>query len=240
LCFLILFLAFAGVKQLVGAINDYRNGGSNSVYQTVSFTGEGKVKSTPDTARVDIGLVTEGADTITVQNENSKKMNAVIGFVKEQGIKDEDVKTSTYSLSPKYSYTKGKSILVGYILNQMITVTIRDLEKVGKILDGSVSAGANEISSVSLFTDKPEELKNKAREDAVNQAKEKAKSASKTAGFRLGRLIGFSENFSGEPRMYYEKMGMGGGASSSVAPSPQIEPGSQDITVNITLTYLIK
>ncbi|MFH0988201.1 MAG: SIMPL domain-containing protein, partial [Parcubacteria group bacterium] len=105
--------------------------------------------------------------------------------------------------------------------------------------DGSVSAGANEVTSVSLFTDKPEELKNKAREDAVNQAKEKAKSASKIAGFRLGHLIGFNENFSGEPRMFYEKMGMGGG-TSNVAPSPQIEPGSQDITVSVTLTYLIK
>lgn len=234
---LTLFLIFAGFRQLVGAVNDFRNGGTNNVPQTVSFTGEGKVKAVPDTAKVEIGLVTEGKDSISVQNENSSKMNAVIKFLKDQGIKDEDIKTSNYNLSPKYEYNKGKSTLAGYIINQILTVTVRDLTKVGKVLDGSVSNGANEINSISLFIDKPEELKNKAREDAVKQAKEKASSASKIAGFKLGRVVSFYENSVGEPPMYYEAMGKGGSAVSSAS---QIEPGSQEIKINVTLTYLIK
>ena len=88
-----------------------------------------------------------------------------------------------------------------------------------------------------MLVDKPEELKNKAREEAVKQAKEKAKFTSKTAGFRLGRIIGFNENSAGEPPMFYEAMGMGGAVAKS---APQIEPGNQDITVSVTLTYLIK
>jgi len=233
---LVLFLVFAGFKQLVDAVNNYRNGGAANIPQTVSFTGEGKVKATPDTAKVEIGLVTEGKDSISVQNENSAKMNAVIKFLKEQKISGEDIKTSAYSLSPKYEYNKGKSTLVGYILNQALTVTVRDLNKIGEILDGAVSNGANQVNSISLFVDKPEELKNKAREDAVRQAKEKASAASKIAGFKLGRVIGFSENTFGEPPIYYETMGKGGGS----APAPQIEPGTQEITINVTLTYLIK
>jgi len=236
---LALFLVFAGYRQLIDAVNSYRNGGSNNSPQMVSFTGEGKVKATPDTAKVEIGLVTEGKDSISVQNENSSKMNAVIKFLKEQKISEEDIKTSAYNLSPIYEYDKGKSTLVGYILNQALTVTVRDLNKTGEVLDGAVSNGANQINSVSLFVDKPEELKNKAREDAVKQAKEKASAASKIAGFRLGRVIGFNENTFGEPPIYYEAMGRGGG-TSSVAPSPQIEPGTQEITINVTLTYLIK
>lgn len=229
------FLFFAGFNQLINAWNNYRNAGASNVYQTVSFTGEGSIKVAPDTARAEIGLVTEGKDTITVQNENSSKMNAVIKFLKERGISEADIKTSNYSLSPKYEYSKGKSSLVGYVLNQNLTVTVRNLEKIGEILDGAVSSGANRIDSVSLFVDKPEDLKNKAREEAVKQAKEKAIETSKIAGLRLGRLVGFSEGFSGEPPVFFEAMAKGGAASA-----PQIEPGSQEIKVSIMLTYLLK
>ena len=233
---LALFLIFAGFNQLINAWNSYRNAGATNIYQTVSFIGEGKVKAAPDTARADIGLTTEGKDTITVQNENSSKMNAVIKFLKERGVGEADIKTSNYSLSPKYEYSKGKSSLVGYILNQSLTVTVRNLDKIGEILDGAVSSGANRIDSVSLFVDRPEELKNKAREEAVKQAKEKAIMTSKIAGLRLGRLVGFSEGFSGEPLVFYEALAKGGAA----APAPQIEPGNQEIKVNVTLTYLLK
>ena len=165
-------------------------------------------------------------------------MNAVIKFLKERGISEADIKTSNYSLSPKYEYSRGKSSLAGYILNQNLTVTVRNLDKIGEILDGAVGSGANRIDSISLFVDKPEELKNKAREEAVKQAKEKASAATKIAGFRLGRLVGFSEGFSGEPPVFFEALGKGGG--SAPLPAPNVEPGTQEITVNITLTYLIK
>jgi hypothetical protein len=236
---LAVFLFFAGLNQVVNAWNGYRNAGATNIYRTVSFTGEGKVKAAPDTAKVEIGLVTEGKDSISVQNKNTEKMNAVIDFLKkDQKIDGADIKTGNYSLSPKYDYVKGKSVLAGYVLNQTVTATVRDLSKVGIILDGAVEKGANEISSVSLFVDKPEELKNKAREEAVKQAKEKANNAAKIAGFGLGRLVNFSENLSGEPRVFAEMSGKGGGTAPSAA--PQIEPGSQEIIVNVTLTYLLK
>ena len=100
------FLIFAGLNQMVSAWFNFRNAGTN-IYQTVSFVGEGKIKAAPDTARVDIGLLTEGKNSITVQNENSEKMNAVIKFLKEkEKITDADIKTSGYSLLPKYDYVK--------------------------------------------------------------------------------------------------------------------------------------
>ena len=230
---LALFLLLAGFNQLVSAWNDYRN---PEFSYSVSFSGEGKVKVAPDTAKVDIGLITEGKNTISVQNENSSKMNAVIKFLKENGIEELDIKTSNYSLSPTYDYNKGKSSLAGYVLNQVLTVTVRKLEKIGEVLDGAVSNGANRIDSVSLFLDKPEELKNKAREEAVKQAKEKSLAAAKIAGFRLGRLIDFSEGFSGEPPVFYKALGKGGETTQAL----QIEPGTQEINVSVTLTYLIK
>lgn len=233
-----LFLLFAALNQLVNARNAYRNAGAVGVNQVVVFSGEGKITAKPDTAKVNIGLTTEGKDTITVQNENSSKMNAVIKFLKERGVGESDIKTNNYSLSPKYEYSKGKSSLAGYILNQNLEVVVRSLDKVGEILDGAVGSGANQINSISLFLDKPEELRNKAREEAVKQAKEKAALASRTAGFRLGRLVGFNENLSGAPPVFYEALGKGGGGALVSAPS--IEPGGQEIKVSVTLTYLLK
>lgn len=239
LIILALFLVVAGFKQFIDGMNNYRNAGATNIYQTVSFTGEGKIKAAPDTAKVDIGLVTEAKDSISVQNENTDKMNKVIDYLKKQNIASADIKTLQYNLSPKYDYSKGKSILTGYILTQTVEVSVRDLTKIGDILDGAVSNGANQINSVSMFVDKPEDLKNQAREAAVKQAQEKAKETSQIAGFNLGRLVGFTETGAGQPPIYYEAMGKGGGTATPAA-APSIEPGSQDITIDVTLTYLIR
>ncbi len=235
-----LFLIFAGLNQIILAWNNFRNGGITIASQTASFDGEGKVSVAPDTAKVVAGLVTEGKDSISVQTENSGKINKVVDYLKKEGIAGGDIKTSNYNLSPKYEYTKGQSKLVGYVLNQSVEITIRDLTQTGKILDGVVNNGANEINSVSLFVDKPEDLKNKAREAAIKQAKEKAAAAAKAAGFGLGRIVGFSENTVGQPPIYYQSMVKGGGGIAASAAAPQIQPGSQEITIDIVLTYLIK
>lgn len=234
---LVFSLFFYGVERMVSVGNNLYNRGLTPIEHTISFSGEGKVKAVPDTARFEAGLVTEGKDSITVQNENSEKINKVIKYLKGRGIAGTDIKTSQYNLSPKYDYVKGKTILSGYILNQSLTVTVRDIDKVGEFLDGAVSNGANQINSVSMFVDKPEELKTKAREAAVEAARTKAAFTASTAGFKLGRLIGFSESTGEEPRIFYEALGKGGGAAPS---SPQIEPGSQEIAITVNLTYQLR
>lgn len=230
-------LFFYGVGQMISAGNNFYNRGLTVSERVISFSGEGKIKAAPDTAKFEAGLVTEGKDSITVQNDNSEKMNKIIKYLKGRGVADADIKTSQYNLSPKYDYIKGKTILSGYILNQSLTVTVRDIDKVGEFLDGAVSNGANQINSVSMFVDKPEELRAKAREAAVRGAQTKAVAAASAAGFRLGRLVGFSESAGEEPRIFYEALGKGGGAAS---PSPQIEPGSQEIVITVNLTYQLR
>ncbi|OGD30419.1 hypothetical protein A2833_03485 [Candidatus Azambacteria bacterium RIFCSPHIGHO2_01_FULL_44_55] len=230
-------LFFYGVERMVSAGNNLYNRGLAVSEHTISFSGEGKVKAAPDTARFEAGLVTEGKDSITVQNENSDKINKIIKYLKSRGVVDADIKTSQYNLSPKYDYIKGKTILSGYILNQSLTVTVRDIDKVGEFLDGAVANGANQINSVSMFMDNPEELKAKAREAAIEAARAKAALTASAGSFRLGRLIGFSESSGEEPRIFYEALGKGGGVASS---PPQIEPGSQEITIIVNLTYQLR
>ncbi len=89
-----------------------------------------------------------------------------------------------------------------------------------------------------MFVDKPEELKAKAREAAVEAARAKAALAASAVGFRLGRLVGFSESSGEEPKIFFESLGRGGAALTPTA--PQIEPGSQEITITVNLTYQLR
>ena len=210
--------------------------------RTFSVNAEGKVVVSPDIAKLSFSVVSEGPDPEKLADENNKKMNEAIAFVKEQGIEEKDVKTTQYNLSPRYSYDRqtGKSYIYSYELTQTIFVKIRDFAKIGKILAGLPEYGINQISSISFEVDEPENYLAEARTEAFQKAKEKADKMAKDARVKLGRIINFGEYQGGTvPR--YEALGIGGGETlaKSITP-PSIEPGSQEITVQVTVTYEIR
>ena len=115
-------------------------------------------------------------------------------------------------------------------------VKIRDLEKVGTIIEKAGSLGANQVGGLNFTIDEPEELRQQARIKALENAKTKAESLAQVAGVNVGRLVSFSENsyIPGPIYLDYAKseaMGLGGGGA------PAVEPGSQDIVINVTVTY---
>lgn len=218
-----------------------------STYPTRTFSvdGSGDVDSTPDLAMFSVTVMTDGGKNVSeVQSANTEKMNNVTAFLKEQGIEKADLKTAQYSLNPRYSYnpcTAGSCpapTITGYSLTQTLDVKVRDNAKLGELLSGVVASGANSVSEVRFVLDDDSSAKEGAREEAIVEAKKKAKALAKSAGFRIGKLVSIYEN--SNPMMPY---GMGGDAvamseKSSVAPS--IEAGSQSTKVQVTLTYEIK
>ncbi|MEY4731416.1 MAG: hypothetical protein RL681_362 [Candidatus Parcubacteria bacterium] len=131
--------------------------------------------------------------------------------------------------------------IVGYSIHQSISVKVRDFKKIGDILSGVVDAGANTVNGPSFIVDDPTKSRNDAREEAIKKAQQSAEEISHAAGFGLGRLLGIDEG--GNYPLYYEKAyGRGGGVAmdAAAAPAPTIEPGSQDITVTVTLRYEIR
>jgi len=209
---------------------------------TVSFSGEGKVLAKPDVAVVQLAIVTEADTSKIAQDENSEKSNRVISFLKNQGIEDKDIKTTSYNIYPQYTYPRfGEPVepeITGYQVNQTVQVKIRDLGKVSGILDGVVGAGVNQVNSLSFEIDDPEELKNQAREMAIEDAKNKADGLKDQLGIKLGRIVNFSENTGGWPIPIYERAldsdgGFGGGG-------PSVPVGENEIVVNISITYQIK
>lgn len=230
----------------------------------ISVSGEGKIYVKPDVAMISLGVESQAKTVADVTKDGTEKMNAVIEAVKKLGIKGEDIKTTNYSLNPVYdNYSvsspeimpmmypdygvgtssinrpiKTSNVLTGYRLNQNIQVKIRDFTKIGEALTVGTSSGANLVGDLQFTIDDPEQFRTEARIEAIKQAKEKAKVLAKTAGIRLGKLVNVYENYY-SPMMYDSlAKGMGGGVES--APAPVIEPGQQEISVTVNLTYKVK
>ena len=214
---------------------------------TISVSGTGKVYTKPDLALTTFSVVTEAKTVEEALSENTKKMNAIIDFMKGQGIEEKDLKTTSFNIYPRYEYQRieieiypyppGKRVLVGYEVTQSLEVKIRDMEKIGNVIEGATTAGANEVGSLQFTVDKEEEFKKQAQKEAIDEAKTKAQELASQLGVNLVRITNFSES-SVVPYFYgLEKAaapaGLGGGET------PQIETGENKIEVTVTITYEI-
>ena len=205
--------------------------------RTFSVYGEGKEIVVPNVAEIRIGIITEGQDLKMLQKENSEKMNRIINFLKEKGIDEKDIKTENYSVNPKYDYSKPPYRIIGYTINQYLSAKVRDLSKVGEILSQAVNYGANNVYGPNFIVDDKEVYLEKAREKAIKNAKEKAEKIAKTAGFKLGKIVGIQES---GPSEFYPVMLKAMPEASPEIPQPQIQPGSQEIKVQVNITFEIR
>ena len=206
--------------------------------RSITVTAEGKTTCAPDASRIDVSVVTDGKTADEVQQSNARVANNVIDYLKSNGVESKDIKTTQYNLYPRYDYYNGKQTLAGFSLTQTMEIKIRDLQKVGELITGTVAEGANQITSVSYFIDDPEVFKAQARALAFDKARAKAKETAKLAGVSLGDVITFSESSDGYPAPIYERaygVGLGGGGIS-----PDTQAGSQDVVVNLSVVFEIK
>lgn len=234
---LFLVLIVSGIAGIINKIKESHYIGADVAYKnTISVTGEGKIYTKPDIAFVNLSVVTEGKNIGDVQDKNTKKMNKVISFLKNFGIAEKDIKTTNYQIYPRYNY-ENRTIpqIIGYEITQTLEVKIRDLTKVGEILENSVDAGINQVSSLRFGVDKDEEVKAEARKLAIEDAKKKAEKLASQLGIKLVKISGFTEDTGYYPvPMYKEAMGIGGGGEA-----PNIQVGENEIIVNVILIYEI-
>lgn len=235
-----------------------KNIDQQSNYQ-ITVSGEGKVYAKPDVALVNLGVTTQAATVANVTKNNTDKMNAVIAAVKNLGVEDKDIETTNYSLTPVYGNNyivptevptaapmmnsqiiRTTSVVTGYRLEQDVQVKIRDFTKISDVLAQSTASGANLVGDLQFTIDNPEQYKEQARAKAIAQAKTNAQNLVKDSGINLGKLINVYENYI-YPGVYNSATkAMGGGTLDSVASTPTIQPGQQEIDVTINLTYQVK
>ena len=231
--------------------NIYSKSIEPSSYRSFSVSGEGKITAIPDVAQFTFSLITEGGKNIaSLQQENTQKANRAIALLKDNGVEDKDIKTANYSLQPRYQYFScplGKNSsakpcppaeIVGYSISQTVSAKIRDFEKAGEILSGVIQSGVNSVSGLSFAIDDKTEIENQARQEAIADAVKKAESIAQAGNFNLGKILSISENSS--PIFYRAAKSFGMSAGEDAIISPDIEPGSQEITVGVTINYEIR
>ena len=211
--------------------------------RTITITGEGKLKVRPDTASISAGVVTQADTARNALDKNTERMQQVMNGLVELGIPKNDLQTSQFSVNPVYSRPPAKPgglrlepKIIGYRVSNTATAIVRELPRLGGILDKVVSLGANSISGPSFFIDKLEPLLDKARSKAVANALQKAKLLSRAAGVELGEIITIREGGGYAPRSEMHRAM----AMDMEAAQVPIAAGMQEIRATVILVIAIK
>lgn len=213
-----------------------------------NVTGEGKVVIRPDIALFTSGVTAQALAVADAQLENTRRTNAMVEFLKQNGVEERDLKTIQYSITPIYRSEVFESCvrfpcpgdqpatIVAYRVQTTVEVRVRKLEEVDELLTGVVKNGANEVGEVRFTIDDEEAALREARELAIQDAREKAVALARDLDVRLGDLVSFFEQGPVYP-IYGKAASFGGGDIPEAAPAPSIEPGEQEVTSVVNVTY---
>ena len=209
----------------------------------ISIVGEGKAAAAPDTAVFDAGVIAIAETAQAALEQNTKAITDLLAALKAAGIERRDLATSGFAVQPMFVYPQpepGKQReqpkLEGYEVRNSVTAKVRDLSKLGVILDAAVQHGANQIGAISFDVQNKEALLDKAREDAINDAKQKAEKAAQVAGLELGRVLSLSETVQHAP-----PRPIAGDVTSfrAAGASVPVEPGEQSLGAHIEIVWEI-
>ncbi len=205
----------------------------------ISVSGQGMASAKPNIAMATIGVETTAPNLTDATSQNTTKMNAVIEKLKSLGIADKDIQTIDYSVMPIQNQPRPESnaqpAITGYRVSNQVRVTVRKIDDVGKILDQTITAGANRVYGISFSVDDPAAFQQQARTAAIKDAQNKAAQLAKDSGVQLGQVISISEGTIG-PRPVYAAADSFAGAAAAVP----VETGELQIMVNVQMRFAIK
>ncbi len=207
--------------------------------RTITVTGSGKVTLTPDIAYISIGVHTEDPSAKNAVASNNTQAQAVITAIKSFGVADKDIQTTNFSIyAQQQTDTTGKVTGINYVVDNTVYVTVRDLSKLGDLLDSAVSAGANNISSIQFdVADKTAAL-SQARLAAVADAKKQADELTSATNTVLGDVQTISYMDTTVPiTVQYARTATLAPAAAPVVP---VQAGSMQITTTVTIVYALK
>lgn len=203
----------------------------------LTITAEGSTSRVPDLATIRAGVTTEAATAGEAMRQTSSKMAQVIAALRRAGIAERDIQTANIALSPRYRYVDNEPpTITGYQATNTVNVRFRDIEKSGSILDALVGQGATNIDGPSLTLDQPDAALDEARRDAIARARARAELYASAAGLRVERIVSITEGSEAAPPrpvMMAARMESDSGAT-------RVLPGEQDVTVSVTVRFLLK
>lgn len=203
---------------------------------TITVTGEGVVTAAPDLATVSLGVTTQGDTAAEAMAANTAALAKVLERVKATGVEERDIQTSNLNLNPNWSGTDGNGAptIQGYVATNVVQLRVRDLTKLGEVLDAAITDGANTLNGINFGLAEPDPAMDDARKEAVEAARDRAQLLTKAAGVGLGRILSISESGGYAPPMPMYRME----AAMADAAVP-VEGGEVGVTASVTITWEI-
>jgi uncharacterized protein YggE len=208
---------------------------SDPATHTITVSGSGKVTVVPDVARVTLGVTITESTVKAARSSAARSMTDIIAAVKALGVADADIQTSGLSLYPQYA-PGSSSRITGYQISEQVTVTIRDLDKAGDVVDAATAKGANAVNGISFELADPAKAMNDARGAAVAAARASAQAMATAGGVSLGSVVSMTDSTVSMP--YPINYGMASGAALDAAATP-VKAGTQDVSVVIQVVFAI-
>lgn len=202
---------------------------------TLSVSGAGEVKTSPDVASISVGVLTKGKTAADAVSSNSAASQKLLDALRSSGVADKDIQTSSISVYPMYKNSPqgfdDQSTIVGYQANNQLTATIRKVADVGKIIDAISLAGNFSINGVSFSLDNDDTFQAEALGKAVSDARKKADAVAKAAGLTITGVKNINVDSYGAPKIF--------GAAADAASNTQVLPGDVSVTANVNIQYLL-
>ncbi len=206
----------------------------------IIVSGQGTVSLTPDTAFLSVGVSVLADNAVQSRDRAAEAMKQLMDSVKGNGIDDKDIRTTQFNLAPEYDYSSsGSPRLKGYRVTHMLSVKVKNVDNVARVIDDAVNAAGNpvQVGGVTFTVADPGAVLSGARADAMAEAKAKAQELASLSGVTLGAPVSIAETSSGgQPTpLYYAA-----GKTADLAAATAIQPGQMDVTVNVQVTYGIR
>jgi uncharacterized protein YggE len=209
----------------------------------VVATGTGRAYGEPDVMVLTIGVQAQRANIAEAREAAASAQTKVIEALKSNGVKDEDIQTVQFNVSPVYDYSQERSQpeVIGYMVGDVVSAKVRELDTAGEVIDAATEAGGNDavVQGVWFGIDDPTELQAEARKEAVEKARAQAEQLASDAGASLGKLLTISESGGYLPLDRGFPEAAGGAAFDSAATTP-IESGQLEISVSVSVVYAIE
>lgn len=208
----------------------------------ILVTSEASIEVAPDIAVANFGVTTNDASATKARQENTASMNDVIAALTKLGISKDKIQTSYVGMYPSYDYSSSTSKITGYEVNNSISVTIDDLDKVAEIVNTAMQSGANTLQGVTFDVKNRDDHYVKALEKATSKAPAKAKALAKASGLELGAIVSVAEGSNYNFPLYASVSLSGGGEMAKDAGNigDTIQAGMITISASVTVTYNAK
>jgi uncharacterized protein len=200
----------------------------------LSISAQAEASRAPDIATLSSGVVTQAADANAAMRANAEQMSRLMGAIKAAGIAERDVQTSGINLSPQYRYAENQPpVITGYQASNTVNLKVRDIGKLGQVLDALVASGANQINGPTFEIEDAEGVQDIARADALKKAQARAEVYAASLGMRVRRIVSISEGGSFQPPR--PMMAMRAMQQDSMATS--VSPGETTLSANLDVVF---